>query len=525
MRDLTVPPIEVHVDLNAEWASAILDDDRHADEARAAIEVAISRVADSLAVPCRPRVTLQRGSPSLLDERWPVRLRVGGARCGYPADVFGRVSSVELGVPLPIRSEPVATPASVSDRPEFLAALCREIVKIDPRPLLGRGQTEALAAALTGETSADAVADVLATLLAVGIALPPPDVVADALRRGEPTVVAEELVKDGSADAVEIHVTRDYLEQLTQRDEKDADSMAYLREAMLSELGIPLPPFRFVPTTEVPDRCFALKLNDVVMTPWLGLRPDQFLVNSAPERVGGTAAANPATSTENSVVDASRLGEFEQWGFTYWDLFEYVALCVAATTRLVGARLVNTHVLDVRAYETEMYVPALVSAALDSDRSRAEVTRLLRSLVAEGISISNVKLIFEAVVEYRVHSDSPGDEEGLLAYVRARLKRQVKRKVAGDSDSVVAYLVDKEIEALLDLDGGDEAVERVLSAVWSEIRLLPPTTVVPALLTSADVRPVLRRCISGDLPAMVVISEDELPLATNVQPVARVLLA
>jgi hypothetical protein len=525
MRDLSVPAIEVVVDLNADWASAVLDDDGLADRARAAIEEAIDQVADSLAVPCLPQVTLRRGKSSVLDERWPVRLRIGGARCGYPADVFGRVSSFKLGVSLPIRTEPVATPAAAEDRPEFLAALCREIVKLDPRPLLGRQQIEALAAALPGATSPDTLRDVLWTLLGVGIALPPPDVVVNTLQAGEPAVIAEQLVKDGRADAIEIHVTRGYLEQLTRRDDKDWASIAYLREAMLSELGIPIPPFRFVPTTDVPDRCFAFKLNDVVMMPWLGLRPDELLVNASPASgVGGDPAANPATSTENSLVDAGRIGDLDQSALMYWDLFEYLVLCVATTIRLFGARLVNEHALESRAEETELFFPAVVAAALDSDRSRAEVTSLLRSLVSEGISIGNLKLVLDAAVEYRVHYGSAVDEDRLLEYVRTRLKGQVKRKVAGDTDSVVAYLVDKEIEALLDSEAGDETLDRVLSALWAEIRLLPPSTVVPAILTSADVRPRLRRCIASDLPGMVVISDDELPAATNVQPVARLAL-
>jgi flagellar biosynthesis component FlhA len=529
MSDLRSPSIDVVVDLNADWASGVLDDTGVADEARAAVEDAITKVASSLAVPCRPEVRLRRGEPSVLDERWPVRPRIGGVRCGYPADVFGRVSSFSLGVPLPIRSEPVAAPGA-ADAPAFLAALCSEIVKLDPRPLIGREQTEALASAVfeaggDDTISSDLLAEILRTLLGIGIAVPPPDVLAESVRAHEPAEVAESLVAERSADAVEIHVTRGYLEQLTLRDDKDVDSMAYLREAIMSELGIPLPPFHFVPTNAVPDGHFALKLNDVVMTPWLGLRPDQLLVDSPSREVGGEAAANPASSTENSLVDASRIGELERDGLTYWDPFEYLVLCVATTTRLFGYRLVNARALAARAAEVEFLVPELVAAALDSDRSRAEVTRLLRFLVAEGISIGNVKLILDAVVEQRVlRGATDGDESGLLEYVRTRLKWQVKRKVAGDADAVVAYVIDPAIEALLDSSTGDDAVDRVLSAMWAEIRMLPPSTVVPAVLTSSDVRPRLRRCIGGDLPAMAVIAEDELPISTNVQPVARVML-
>lgn len=527
MRDLNVTAIEVAVDLNADWASAVLDDDGLADEARTAVEGAIDEVAGSLAVPCRPRVALRRGEPSILDERWPLRLQVGGLRCAYPADVFGRVSSFTLGVPLPIRSQPVATPADPKDVPAFLAALCKEIVKLEPRPLLGREQMDALAAAVsdTPATKVDPLAEILRTLLALGVALPPPEVVAESLRAGEAEEVAEELVENGRAEALEIHVSRGYLEQLTRRDDKDAGAMQYLRESMLSELGIPLPPFRFVLTTELPDRCFAFKLNDIVLTPWLGLKPEQLLVNVPSAGSAGEAAANPASSTENALVNAAQINKLGQDGLMYWDLFGYLVLCVAATTRLFGARLVNSSVLRVRAAEAELFFPALVAAALDPDRSRAEVTRLLRSLVAEGISIGNVKLILDAVVEYRAQNGStPGDERNLLEYVRTRLKRQIKKRVAGDGDSVVAYLLDQEIEALLDSAGDDDVVDPVLSAMWAEIRTLPTTTFVPAVFTSSEVRPRLRRCISGDLPGMAVIAEDELPIATNVQPVARLAL-
>jgi len=65
----------------------------------------------------------------------------------------------------------------------------------------------------------------------------------------------------------------------------------------------------------------------------------------------------------------------------------------------------------------------------------------------------------------------------------------------------------------------------ILRALRAELAYLPPTALIPSVLTFVEARSTLQRLVNSEFPRMSVIAHEELPPGINVQPVARISLA
>ena len=112
-----------------------------------------------------------------------------------------------------------------------------------------------------------------------------------------------------------------------------------------------------------------------------------------------------------------------------------------------------------------------------------------------------------------------------IASLRAGLKRQICHKHARGTQTLVVYLLDPPIQAMLEGAAVAETEhDRIAEALKAEIDRLPEMASVPAILTSAKARPHLHAMLSAEFPQMAALSYDELPAGLNVQPIARIAL-
>jgi len=200
--------------------------------------------------------------------------------------------------------------------------------------------------------------------------------------------------------------------------------------------------------------------------------------------------------------------------------------------------------------------PELVDAAW-AKISPELMTQTLRLLLAEEITIRNLRHILQAIVDYDyiVADDSkyivfdtrltahvrPSsawlyDPINITSYVRAAMKRYISRKYTRGQNTLIVELLDWEIEALLRkrqmmlpkmhltrIDPRDQA--RILAEVQREISQLPPSAATAVILTSLSVRPILRELIASEFPKLAVGSYSELSPDLNIQPIARISLS
>jgi type III secretion protein V len=141
----------------------------------------------------------------------------------------------------------------------------------------------------------------------------------------------------------------------------------------------------------------------------------------------------------------------------------------------------------------------------------------------------------DAVPTFEVRKAVAEDDVAQLTrFVRAGMKRQIGGKYSRGTDTVVVYLMDPAIEEFVSnsaaMEQGAELNERlaeeqrepILEAVRREVRHLPPRAQVPCILTTGDIRHVLRETMALEFPRISVIAYEEILPSLNVQPVARI---
>jgi len=462
---------------------------------------------------------------------------------------------------------------------EFFSLACLEIVKNQPSVLLGLDQAADYLAALPdpnsdGESSQQSRAwppdpswllPILKAVLDLKISIADRQSVAKVLgnaQGGFQEDIIEDLISALRPDIIEIQLPLDYLKQITTFDqEKGIGFFTSLRTDLFEELGVRYPTFRFVVIENLKSNSFAIKINHLIMLPMIGLRPDQCLVNDTAERlrlmdIESTATSNPATDIEGSLIALSLQDVAVSAGLAKWNQLGYLILTFAAFLRANSKCFLHRQAVQDQLEQLQWIFPALTTT-VNSNVSVTQITRVLRALVAEEISIKNLKLILERLLEYnytlsetarrsttgnmpttpeQLDDDRFNDFFDLLSFVRSGMKHQIGQKYSRGTSTIVVYLLDQEIEELLlehqSLETGDmwrtelddHERDEILDAIRAELAHLPPTAMRPAILTTADVRASLREIIASELPRMFVISYPDLPSNMNVQPVARISL-
>ncbi len=155
-----------------------------------------------------------------------------------------------------------------------------------------------------------------------------------------------------------------------------------------------------------------------------------------------------------------------------------------------------------------------------------KVAEVLRRLVAEEVSIRNLRDILEALAEA---GQREKDVQALSEFARIALKRQISHRVADKDGRLKAILLRPEVEDLLRqavrTTGGVSqlALETEVSqALVASIRSMVDRHQPHAVVSSVDVRWHLRKLIEPDCFDVPVLSFHELAASLRVEVVAHV---
>jgi type III secretion protein V len=370
---------------------------------------------------------------------------------------------------------------------------------------------------------------------------------------GKPEELRERLLDALVRERVELHVPAGYAPRLGSGvpDADGSDLLGFAAEGLLVELGVAFPPFAFA--GPVREDVFTVTLNHLPTLPTRLLEEDECLVNDTAERlalagVEARATVNPATEQPASIAPLADRDRLDATGLTTWDPPGFLILTLADALRRHAGCFVTSTMIDARLDALAVAAPALVNAARQTVPP-ARLTALTRALVSEQVSIQDLRAVLERLIDLAYTGpaegrwallddpaftepwprlDAAASDVQLVRFVRAGLRRRIVHKQARGTATLVVYLLDPQIEQRLREDDGQpgEAYEqRLLDAIGHEMSCLPPTAMVPAILTQGDVRAAVRATLRATYPRIPVLAYDELTTDLNVQPVARITLA
>lgn len=380
-------------------------------------------------------------------------------------------------------------------------------------------------------TPRDGIADVLATLLDLGLGVGDHERMARLLSEvsdDSAADAAEHLIEAMRPSALEVRIEPGYLEEITTTGfDANPDIFPFVRDNLYTDLGLRLPSLRLIPDAGMAPRCFAIRVNDVTTAPVVGVPPGMCLVNALATQLSAIApeaqsALNPGTGTESAYVPAPLRDQLELRGYTIWDPLGHLALSLAETARTHARGLVDRGVVGLELDRFAQLQPLLAQSAL-AILPVNRVTRLLRSLLDERVPVRDLRGLLQGLVDKAATSGLPGSDDELLVVAR-QVRTALIAEKAMQWGSIRAFLLEPSLSAgIVAAEDGTASRARasLVTALDAQLAALPPGTLPPVLLTTADARLPVRRAIRNGWPRLTVLAHEDLDPMINVQPLAR----
>jgi hypothetical protein len=463
----------------------------------------------------------------------------------------------------------------------FLHRLVVEALRERPSSLVGPAQADLYWQAGAGEAHPCQahMLLVLKALLDLWVPTSDPKLVCQTLlqvcdRNCPPEDAVEALFTRLHARRIEIHMNPSYIRQilpevptrgsLSVYDERlpqnVRDVFQLLADGIFYDLGLRLPDIFLVPSLHVPENAIQIKLNERIRPPIQGLRPDELLVNATVDYLKGLniparLAKRPNDDTEIAIVELSQRQAIEADDIYIWDPLGTIVLALTGELNDGGAeKLLGQEEVEYEIAQLEQDFPNMVRPVLER-YSLEDITRVLRGLVRENVSIQNLPVILERLLLFEtIPADAslffvlddrlpipewlPGEAanswQNYLEFVRMGLADQLAEKYKDSNGSLSVYLMPPEVDRRLkqmsrgvwerwDLTPAQDAwLEGLRDALWREVRNASMEMRRTPLLAPAGLRLPLRGWLAAEFPSLPVLSYHEIPMGINVTPISRI---
>jgi flagellar biosynthesis protein FlhA len=172
--------------------------------------------------------------------------------------------------------------------------------------------------------------------------------------------------------------------------------------------------------------------------------------------------------------------------------------------------------------------PKLVEDLVPKVLSLAAVVKVMQGLLAERVTLRNLRTILETLAENGTRTQDP---QVLMSQVRVALGRQIVQDIAGLSDEVPVITLDPELELLLtnSVAGGaatpglEPGLAERLQGRLAESASRQEAAGQPAvLLVPPALRATLSRFLRASVPQLHVVAWNEIPDSRRVRLVSTV---
>jgi hypothetical protein len=379
-----IPEVVLSLELPASLNRILALNDPQHEAVQKALVQGMAEIMETLGIPGIPGAQIT----NLPENYWYpgkwLRVSVNGRPCSYPNELLAHAYNYANGGPRILGSNLISflpwLREFTNDRErfgfsfkiivEFLRLTCLEITKTQPDVLLDMRQVEVYAASLLLPASDNAtnlpakqwppdpiwLYPILKKLLQLKISIADKQKVAKVLWEAPEQSqedIAENLIMALRQDIVDIQLPQAHLKRLTMIDPTNAlNIFTSIREGLLLESGLRFPKFRFALADDLKPGSFAFKVHHLRMLPWI----------------------SPSS-----------------------DPLGHLKLCFTDILRENRACFVDLQA--VKELLERLYMPALVDA-IEAKCSIEQVTRILRELVVEGISMRNLIPILERMLDY-----------------------------------------------------------------------------------------------------------------------------
>jgi len=310
------------------------------------------------------------------------------------------------------------------------------------------------------------------------------------------------------------------------------DRIQRVRQNIASDIGILMPKVRIRDNMRLEQNQYRVKIIDMPVAdgqvfPGMLLAIDSGVTTGSVE---GSPTQDPAFGTPAKWISPVDRDQAEMFGYT---VVEPVAVLATHLTEVVRrhadeilTRDATKHLIE----ELKNTSPAVVEELIPKVMTLPEVQQILQMLLREQVPIRQLGTILETLGDYAPRSKDP---VLLTEYVRHRLARVICTRFRDAENRLFVVTFDPAVEDRiragfehnergLFVRMSPQAVEATCRQIAGAVERLTAANHPPVLLVSPQIRAAVKKITETHLPALHVLSYNEVTRDTRIESTATV---
>jgi flagellar biosynthesis protein FlhA len=306
-----------------------------------------------------------------------------------------------------------------------------------------------------------------------------------------------------------------------------AERIAAMRQQYLESSGFVVPPVVIQDGKQLPAFGYEIALFGSGVAASV-IHPERILAiraADADDSVTGIEARDPAFGLPAFWITEDQRATAQQAGCTLIDPVTVLMTHLGEVVRNEASLLLTRNEVVSMLDATRSRQPGLIEELIPTVLTVSDIQRVLQNLLAEEVSIRNIDLICEILVDV---ARQTRDHASLTELVRQRLSHVICNDLRGQNDQLAVLSLDPRIEAQITesvaQSEGREALVIEPRLAESLMRKIAPLVedmikegIAPVLLCGPVVRRQLRSFLRRTAPRLAVISVSEVPQTINLR--------
>uniref|UniRef100_A0A832MMY3 Flagellar biosynthesis protein FlhA n=1 Tax=Pseudothermotoga hypogea TaxID=57487 RepID=A0A832MMY3_9THEM len=299
------------------------------------------------------------------------------------------------------------------------------------------------------------------------------------------------------------------------------ERIAMVRKQIAYDLGLVVSPIRVRDSVLLKPNEYLIRIRGAEVSRY-ELIPNRLLAinpGTATEKVPGIAVKEPAFGLQAFWIDPSRKEEATRLGYTVVDPPTVFITHLTETLKRNAADLLGSREFNMLLDGLREKFPQLVNDLIPSILKATDVKKILQRLLNEGVSIRNLPLIFETLLEY---AEKSTDLVYLTEQVRRALKRQIVQSLISEDGKLHTVALDGElekrlVESLQDVAGekrivlNPQILREIMENLSKQLETLMKKGFSPLVVCSGAIRPYFAQLVKKFLPNVPVVAYEEVP--------------
>lgn len=304
------------------------------------------------------------------------------------------------------------------------------------------------------------------------------------------------------------------------------ERIVMIRRQCALELGLVVPTIRIRDNIQIKPNAYIIKLKGIEIAKGELMLDHYLAMNSGTvfEEVPGIETTEPAFGLPALWIAEAQREQAELNGYTVVDAVSVLATHLTEVIKEHADEILGRKETQDLVENLKKSNQSLVDEVIPELMNIGEIQKVLANLLREHISIRDMGTIFDVLADY---GRATKDTDILTEYVRHSMARQITQQNL-QNNVIPCVTLDPAIEnriagGVQRTDRGSyvsldpDTMQRLLTALNTELNKLTNMGYQPIVLTSPAVRPYFRKLVERSIQGIIVLSHAEIEQSVELQ--------